>query len=63
MKKDRAELRSDIHNRASKNEIGQDRQEIRDDARKIADNKKDLLQSQTKLNAARHELKDDLRRR
>jgi len=63
LKKDRAELRSDARNRASQKEIHQDRQEIRDDAHKIAASKKELRQSQNKLDGARHELKEDLRRK
>lgn len=63
LKKDRAELRSDIRNGASQKEIGQDRREIREDTQKIAGSKQGLRQSERKLDAARQELKDDLRKR
>jgi len=61
--RDRAELRRDIRTGASKKEIRQDRQETRDDLQKIADSKREVRQSQNKHDAARQELKDDLRRR
>lgn len=56
LKKDRAELHSDIRNRAS-------RKEIRDDARNVAASKKTVRQSENRLDAARHELRQDLRRK
>jgi hypothetical protein len=61
--KDRTELRKDIRSGASKKEIIQDRREIRADVQKVQQNKKDLQQSQDRLQSARQELKDDLRRR
>ncbi len=63
LKKDRAELRKDIRNKADAKEIRQHRQEIRDDARTIATSRKDVRQSQNKLNATRRDLREDLGRR
>lgn len=61
--KDRAELRKDIRSGASRKEIVQDRREIREDLGKIADSKREVNQSQNKLDSTRQELRDDLRKR
>jgi hypothetical protein len=63
LKKDRAELRSDIRDGAGKKEIRRDRREIRRDLEKIADTKQELRQSRDRLESARDELREDLRRR
>jgi hypothetical protein len=63
LRKDRAELRRDIRNGASKAEIMKDRQEIRDDMIEIRKDRAELRRDQTALNAARQELKSDLRKR
>src|SRR5262245_22996217 len=62
LRKDRAELRRDIRNGASKDEIRRDRQEIRDDFKEIRKDRTELQQDQTRLDAARQELKSDLRK-
>lgn len=61
--RDRAELLKDIRNGASKKEIRQDRREILQDKQKIANSRSEVRQSQNKLDAAREELGNDLRRR
>jgi hypothetical protein len=63
LRRDRAELRRDIRNGASKEEIYRDRQEIRDDWREIRKDRAELRQDQARLDAARRELKSDLRKR
>src|SRR5215831_9967177 len=62
LSKDRAELRRDIRNGASKDEIRKDRQEIRDDLKETRKDRTELQQDQTRLDAARRELKSDLRK-
>ena len=62
LRKDRAELRRDIRNGASKDEIRRDRQEIRDDFKEIRKDRTELQQDQTRLDAARRELKSGLRK-
>jgi hypothetical protein len=63
LRKDRAELRRDIRSGASKEEIMKGRQEIRGDLREIRNDRIDLRKDQARLDAARQELKSDLRRR
>ena len=63
LRKDQAELRKDIRNGASRKEIAQDRREIRDDKQKLVGSKAEVRQSQSQLDAARQELRDDLRKR
>ena len=63
LRNDRAELRRDIRNGASKAEIMKDRQEIRDDWASIRKNRQELSTAEGKLDAARQELKSDLRKR
>jgi hypothetical protein len=57
------ELRRDIRNGASEAEIRRDRQEIRADLREIRSDRRELWQDQARLDAARQELKQDLRKR
>jgi hypothetical protein len=63
LRKDRAELRSDIRNGASKQEISKDRQEIRGDFKEINKDRTELRHDQGTLQSARSELKADLRNR
>src|SRR5262249_16654492 len=62
LRKDRAELQRDIRNGASKKEIFKDRQELRDDFKEIRKDRTELQQDQTRLDAARRELKSGLRK-
>ena len=61
LRKDQAELRKDIRTGASRKEIARDRREIRDDKQKIAESRQEVRQSHSQLDAARQELRDDLR--
>jgi hypothetical protein len=63
LRRDRAELRRDIRNGASKEEIFRDRQEIRADWDEIRKDRTELRRDQAQLDAARRELKADLRKR
>jgi hypothetical protein len=63
LRRDRAELRRDIRNGASKEEIFRDRQEIRADWDEIRKDRAELSRDQARLDAARRELKADLRKR
>ncbi len=63
LNKDRIELRKDIRSGASKSEIASDRKEIRDDLAKLNKDRSEIKADQNKLNVARQELKNDLRKR
>ncbi|HSQ11571.1 MAG TPA: hypothetical protein VLM90_01065, partial [Candidatus Deferrimicrobium sp.] len=55
LRKDRLELRRDIRNGASKEEILQGRREIRGDLKEIRESRAELSRDQARLEAARRE--------